>query len=143
MVKRQSDLNQPDVHDSFPTDRLSDAVEEAIEAVENPDWAREQRAILERMKTDARMKKVWNLLLGRKRPSRNFAYPARPRASIGSKSTDEMQFDALRELFYVRPGRGHVFILDVPQPTAEHGEPVAVSHRMLPEEMSRSPRLAS
>jgi hypothetical protein len=96
MAKQQSDLN-----DTFSMDRLSDAVEKAIQRVENPDWVREQRAILERMKTDDRMKKVWALLLSRKRPSREFAYPARPRDSTGSKSTDEIQFDALCELFYL------------------------------------------
>src|SRR5277367_6811233 len=100
MAKQQSDLNQTDVHDPFPMDRLSDAAEEAIQKVKNPDRVREQRAILERMKTDDRMKNVWALLLSRKRPSRKFAYPARPRNSTVSKSTDEMQFDALRDLFY-------------------------------------------
>ena len=100
MAKEQRDLNQTDVHDPFPMDRLSAAVEEAIQKVEIPDWVRAQRAILERMTTDDRMKKVWALLLSRNRPSRKFAYPARPRDSTGSKSADEMQFDALRELFY-------------------------------------------
>jgi hypothetical protein len=99
MAKQQA-INQTDVHDPFPLDRLSDAVEEAIQRVENPDWVGEQRAILERMTTDDRMKNVWTLLLSRKRPSREFAYPARPRDSTGSKSTDEMQLDALCELFY-------------------------------------------
>jgi hypothetical protein len=52
------------------------------------------------MKTDDRMTKVWAVLRSRKRPSRKFAYPARPRDGTGSKSTDEIQFDALCELFY-------------------------------------------
>jgi hypothetical protein len=100
MTKQQSDLSQTDVHDPFPLDRLSDVVEETIQKVEYPDRVREQRAILKRMRTDHRMKKVWALLLSRKRPSREFAYPARPCNSTGSKSADEMQFDALRELFH-------------------------------------------
>jgi hypothetical protein len=100
MSNQQSDLSQTEVHDPFPFDRLSDAVEEAVQKVENPDRVREQRAILERMTTDGRMKKVWALLLSRKRPSREFAYPARPRDSTGLKSADDMQLDALCELFY-------------------------------------------
>src|SRR5439155_8585690 len=38
------------------------------------------------------------------------------------------RFAALRETSHIVPGRLHPFILDVPQPTAEDGEPVAVPH---------------
>jgi hypothetical protein len=99
MAKQQSDLNKTDVNDPFPMDQLAAAVEAEIQKVENPDRACEQRAILVRMTTDDRMKNVWALLRSRKRPSRNFVYPARPRDGTGSKSADERQFDALRKLF--------------------------------------------
>jgi hypothetical protein len=100
MAKQESDFAQTDVHDPFPMERLSAAVEEAIREVNNPESVREQHAILDRMTTDDRMKNVWALLLSRKRPSREFAYPARPRDGAVSKSPDEIQFDALRELFH-------------------------------------------
>ena len=99
MAKAQRDRRQSGSQTVFPLDRLAGPVEEAIQEVENPDLVREQRAILDRMTTDKRMKNVWNLLLSRKRPSREFVYPAIQRTKT-SKSDNERQFDAIRELFY-------------------------------------------
>ncbi len=39
---------------------------------------------------------------------------------------------ALREAFHVVPGGAHVFVGDVPQPSAENGEPVSVPHQAAP-----------
>jgi hypothetical protein len=80
---------------------LSQRVEEIVQRIKHPDFAEEQRQILERMMTDKRMMpKVWSVLSNRKRPSREFAYPAIRREGTENLTNDEAQSEAFRELFH-------------------------------------------
>jgi hypothetical protein len=60
-----------------------------------------EREILRRLTTDPQMKSVWRELTKRNRTNGSFVYPARPRGDKPAVSPDEVQGQALSELFHL------------------------------------------
>jgi hypothetical protein len=71
-----------------------------IRSIENSDLTLEQRRILGRLALNPRMQRVWGELLKRKKPSRDFAYPARQEQYPQLRSQHDLQNAALREIFH-------------------------------------------
>lgn len=71
-----------------------------IRELEQSDLADGHHTTLERMASDTRMEHVWRLLLSRDRKSGGFAYPALRRDDRPLLVGDDLQFSAIREIFY-------------------------------------------
>ena len=79
---------------------LPPSVEKQARRIEGQDLSTEQRAILLRLATDDRMRKVWKELSKRKRPDGGFVYAAKSRQKVPSRKQNEAQNEALAELFH-------------------------------------------
>jgi hypothetical protein len=84
---------------SIPT-WVPETVKELIQQLEQPDLAPELRNTLERMTSDARMRRVWTALLSRDRASGELVYPALNRQGPRYRSKGNVQLVALTELFH-------------------------------------------
>jgi hypothetical protein len=79
---------------------LPPAVVKQVRRIEARRLPAEQRAILQRLATDARMRGVWTELSRRKRPGGGFINPAKLPVDRPASTQDEAQAEALGELFH-------------------------------------------
>ncbi len=79
---------------------LPPAVAKQVRRIEARDCPAEQRAILLRLATDTRLRGVWSELTRCKRPGGGFFHPAKPRLDKLALTQDEVQAEALGELFH-------------------------------------------